>query len=248
MCYSREEVEEMEAVRAAHNIVPVDALRQTFFDDLDASSKVNPNRSTAAIHKMNSEEERKMFQALRAETFSRFGEQQLPDELDNVDRNVNYSQYHHLVDSPRELSQRRCEASQSRRSAARSSVSLYETGHTSGDGLPFARASCAVLTNLVAGSLFGIALKRITSVAATNLGAVLIGTQILCWTGYATVRWGALINDILSFLLHGHRPSNEEPRGRLAQKREQLLLTLTATIPRRASFWSGVAIGVICLQ
>ncbi|KPI85089.1 hypothetical protein ABL78_5855 [Leptomonas seymouri] len=244
MCYSREEIEEVEAAMAAHNMVPVDTLRQTFFDDLDASSKVNPNRSRASILKMDSEEERKMFQALRVDTFSRLGEQQFSYEPStSYDGNRQ-----HLVDSPRRASQREPEVSQSRRSAGRPSAPLYETSQSNRDSLCSARAFTAVLTNLVAGSLLGIALRRITSAAAANLSAILIGTQLLCWTGYATVRWGALINDSLALILRGYRPSTEEPLGRLAQKREQLLVTLTATIPRRASFWGGVAIGVICLN
>ncbi|KPA83371.1 hypothetical protein ABB37_03017 [Leptomonas pyrrhocoris] len=244
MSYSREEIEEFEATIAAHNIVPVDTLRQTFFDDLDASSKVNPNRTRASTAKMDAEEERTMFQALREETFNCFGGQQLPDERD-IDVNGNRQ---HLVNSPHGTSQWRREASQSHRSVGRPSASLYEAGQSSGDNLPFARASCAVLTNVVAGSLLGIALKRITSVAAANLSAILIGTQFLCWSGYATVRWGALLHDTLSFIVRGYHPSTTEPRSRLAQKREQLLFTLTATIPRRASFWGGVAVGVVCLQ
>ncbi|KAL7696643.1 FUN14 family [Lotmaria passim] len=244
MCCSPEEIEKLEAAMATHNLVPMDTLRQTFFDDLDASSRVNPNRSRISIQKMSSDEERRMFQALRAETFSRFGEEQLPDEPEADGTGSRQ----HLVDSPRVTSQRRREASQMRRSTGRMSASFYETGQGSGDDLPFARASCAVLANLVAGSLLGIALKRITSVAAANLSAILIGTQLLCWTGYATVHWSALLNDTISLILRGYHPSVEEPHGRLAQKREQLLVTLTATIPRRASFWGGVAIGVICLH
>lgn len=248
MCYSREEIEEVEAAMATHNIVPVDTLRQTFFDDLDANSKVNPNRSRATIQKMDSEEERKMFQALRADTYSRFGEQPLPDETEAGNRYGGAYQQEHLADSPHETAQRRREASQSRRSVGRPSTSLYETGQTSSNDGTFARGSCAVLANLVAGSLCGLALRRITSVAAANLSAVVIGTQILCWAGYATVRWSDLLNDAIALAVRGYRPSSEEPRGRLAQKREQLLVTLTATIPRRASFWGGVAIGVICLD
>lgn len=244
MSFSREEIEEFEATIAARNVVPVDTLRQAFFDDLDASSRVNPNRSRASTVRMGADEERRMFQALRAETFGRFGEQHLPDEgvADPFDSRKD------IVDSPRGSPQRQRDASQSRRSAGRSSVSYYAAGQPRGDDLPFARASCAVLANLIAGSLIGIALRRATSIAAANLSAALIGTQILSWMGYATVRWSAMLHDSLSLVLNGYQPAEEQPQGRMAQKRQQLLVTLTATIPRRASFWGGVAIGVIFLN
>ncbi|KAG5496738.1 hypothetical protein JIQ42_03571 [Leishmania sp. Namibia] len=79
---------------------------------------------------------------------------------------------------------------------------------------------------------------------AGKIGAIVIGVQILCWMGYATVKWGLVISKSSSSVFQGYRPREAEPKSYQALMRQRILLTLTAAIPRRASFWAGVALGV----
>lgn len=243
MNYSREEMEELHIDPALHNIVPMDTLRQTFFDDLDASSKVNPNRRRPSARLVDpAEEERRMLRALRANTMGRFAEHHLADGTVVVD-----DAYYHYVDSPRGASPLR-HNSQARPSTRAASLPLHDVRHREGSEVRVARASCAVLTNIVAGALCGLAVKRVTAAVAGNICAIVVGTQLLCWLGYATVEWSALIRDTASLLLRGYRPRDGEAKSSLALKRERLLVTLTATIPRRASFWAGAAVGAVLLD
>ncbi|KAK7195449.1 FUN14 family [Novymonas esmeraldas] len=238
---TREEMEEQRVDEAAATITPAHVLRQTFFADLDASSKVNPNRRRPSQRYADPvEEERRMFQELRDDAMVRMARHVLPDGTVVVD-----DAYYDYVETSRSASPPLREPSPSRRSLAAASMSLHNTDRR---GLGEGRVTggpCAVLTNVVAGSLCGIALHRVTASVAGNIIAVAIGTQMLCWMGYATVDWWALLRDAAMVAMRGYQPRQTESKGHLAHQRERLLTILTATVPRRASFWAGVALGVV---
>ncbi|KAG5498786.1 hypothetical protein JKF63_03075 [Porcisia hertigi] len=237
-------MEEVPIGPVTHDVIPIDTLRQTFFDDLDASSKVNPNRQRPSSWLADrAEEEERILKALHAETMHRFAQHQSSDDTPGLT-----GAGHSDIDTPcSSTPPAPSKVSQTRRSLGASSFSARDADrHNRGD-VRLARAFCAVLANTVAGSLCGIALKKVTVAVAGNICAIVVGIQMLCWTGYATVRWGALVRDCASSLFCGYQPQGREPKNHLTLKREQLLVTLTATVPRRASFWAGVVVGIFFL-
>ncbi|CAJ1010720.1 putative FUN14 family [Leishmania naiffi] len=229
---------------AAHNIIPLATLRQTFFDDLDASSTVNPNRRQSSARLTDpAEEEQRMFQAFRADAMCRFAEHQRADDTAAVDDDS-----YNSVDTSHSASSPRHEALQPRRSIRAASFLLPDADHHDSGEVHVARPSCTVLANAAAGLLCGIALRRITAAVAGNIGAVVIGTQILCWMGYATVKWSVFLRDCASPVLHSCRPRREEPKNHPTLQHDPILLSLAARIPRRISFWAGVVVGVALLH
>ncbi|KAG5472506.1 hypothetical protein LSCM1_03907 [Leishmania martiniquensis] len=184
-------------------------------------------------------EERRMFQALSAETIGRFHERQLwggtvaadDDDCDHVENARGAPAPH-------------CEAPETQIPVRAGAFSPHSTDHHDSGEARVARASCAVLASVVAGSLCGVALKRITLTVAGSVGAIVIGAQVLCWMGYATVEWGTIIRTCAPSVLQGYRPRKAEPKSHHALTHERVLCTLKAVMPRRASFWAGVVIGV----
>lgn len=110
------------------------------------------------------------------------------------------------------------------------------------------RATSAMLTNIVAGSLAGAATRRFTSKALYCAGAGAVVTQLLVIAGYAEVRWRELFADLFDLIFHGV-PISEAAQATnvLTYYWYRFLTTLTATIPRRLSFWAGVAGGTLFL-
>lgn len=111
------------------------------------------------------------------------------------------------------------------------------------------RATSAIVTNVVAGSLCGVFVRRVSSSALAAVGAGVLVTQLLCYMGYAKVRWKALMTDTFSLVFQGAPPpsSPEEMQGLFGRYWRKLLSTLTLTASRRSSFWLGVAGGFLLL-
>ncbi|KAG5473275.1 hypothetical protein CUR178_03195 [Leishmania enriettii] len=129
-----------------------------------------------------------------------------------------------------------CQASQTLLPVRSGSFSPHNADrHDSGEAR-VARASFAVLASVVAGSLCGIALKQTTMAVAGKIRAIVIGVQILCWMVYTTAKWGLVIRKCASSVFQGYRPREVQPKSCQALMRQRILLTLTAAIPRRASF------------
>lgn len=225
--------------------LPMDSLRQTFFDDLDEASRVNPNRVRPSNGPTSmSERERHVLETLRVSILEQLGPHPSPSAHDIVPQ-ASWGGHSKTPEPTREKSNR-ANALSLRQS--RTDHRLYE-GHDGIPQPPLARGSCAILTNIIAGSLTGVALHRITSIAAANVAAGIVCTQLLCWMGYASVQWGALRRDLCRIILYGYQkdPAEEEEPNQLMQKWQEFMGTLTATVPRRLSFWSGVAAGVLLI-
>lgn len=109
------------------------------------------------------------------------------------------------------------------------------------------QATSAMLANGVAGTLVGVGLRRFASAAATQICSGIIFTQLLCSMGYASVVWGDLTRDVASLVLYGTPTKSEQMDNRFYYFWRRLLERLTATVPRRASFFLGVVTGVLFL-
>lgn len=234
---------------------PASQLRRAFFNDLDASSRVNPNRvrrsgtgPTFSDADMNTV--RTIVLGVLREDSPASAEPEYSldgDGRPTMDPEV-FRQQHQQLQPQVPVPRPRYNFGPD---DDREDVAVDASGPHG--GLPASpraqvRATSAVLTNIVAGSLAGVALRRVSYAALGNIGAGVAVTQALCFLGYAQVEWRALIADTLSLIYAGAPPLPEEQTtNRLRVFGSKLAVILTATIPRRLSFWFGVAGGLLLL-
>lgn len=87
---------------------------------------------------------------------------------------------------------------------------------------------------LVAGFVAGFALKKLGKLVALALGILFVSLQLLAWSGYVTIEWGRLQQDVEPLLASSS----------LGEGWRALLTVMTHNLPFAASFVPGFVIGL----
>ncbi|CAD2217981.1 hypothetical protein AGDE_13258 [Angomonas deanei] len=199
--------------------VPVDSLRQTFFSDLDASSKVNPNRRRTVEDSEMAQQAYILTRDAVVGTFNHTVENIMADAA-SPSRDASPQRPTDVV--PRDATPR------TKRTSRRRAVS-------------------AMATNVAAGCLAGAVIRRCTSGVLGYICCSVVFAQSLSFLGYANIRWKALVQDSVNLVVKGFNGTPDPQDGRLKYYSMMLVTTLSATIPRRLSFWAGATVGYILL-
>jgi uncharacterized membrane protein (Fun14 family) len=87
---------------------------------------------------------------------------------------------------------------------------------------------------LVAGFVAGYALKKLGKLVALVVGVLFVALQLLAWSGYVTIQWGRLQQDVEPLLA----------ASSLNEAWRSLLTVMTHNLPFAASFVPGFVIGL----
>lgn len=223
-------------------IVPVDSLRQTFFSDLDASSKVNPNRQRRIMAEVDMNQ---AYNAAREIVVGAFGREESPTKA-RVSQQLRGGA---RPSEPREdIATSTTYLDMSEPGVVRVSVPMRQSAppRPARSKRDVARVSTAFVANVVAGSLVGAMIRRCVQPALMYAGASVVVMQTLSFLGYAQIQWRALASDVSNVVLHGVSQV-QESQGTVARVLHRSIYTLTETIPRRLSFWVGAIGGFLLL-
>ncbi len=87
---------------------------------------------------------------------------------------------------------------------------------------------------LVAGFVAGYALKKLGKLVALVVGVLFVALQLLAWSGYVTIQWGRLQQDVEPFL----------EASSLNDAWRTLLTVMTHNLPFAAAFVPGFLVGL----
>jgi len=87
---------------------------------------------------------------------------------------------------------------------------------------------------LVAGFVAGYALKKLGKLVALVVGVLFVALQLLAWSGYVTIQWGRLQQDVEPLL----------EASSLNEGWRTLLTVMTHNLPFAAAFVPGFVIGL----
>lgn len=87
---------------------------------------------------------------------------------------------------------------------------------------------------VVAGFVAGYALKKLGKLVALVLGVLFVAVQLLAWSGYVTIEWGRLQQDVEPLL----------EASSLNEGWRMVLTVMTHNLPFAASFVPGFVIGL----
>ncbi|CCW68138.1 unnamed protein product [Phytomonas sp. Hart1] len=224
--------------------VRMSALRRLFFEDLDSSFKVNPNKINNLDLVENASSRAACENTLRKQ-FSTCSEELLSSE-NSSDRQTeckSQGRTRKFHSSEKEIKR----ASKLRRLSTLSSEKQDNCKKSLGSSKSFCghfKFTVAALTNIVAGSLAGMAFKCVYRTVSSTVITGIVVIQSLSFMGYATISWRALFCDAYRFVIHGSKAEDSQAaKNILSLTWNRLIFTLSRSAARRAFFWAGFIFG-----